>query len=517
MAFSLSHQLVRAARMPGTGNQVCDPDSEHTWRDVAERVALLAGAMKKLGVNSGDRVAILAMNSSEYLCLYFAIPWAGGVTVPVNIRLAPEEIIYWLDDSGSGVLLVDEAFVAVAQKIAPSLSSVAHIVYVGSGPTPDGMKNLQELTRDCLAIDDAGRADDDTALLFYTGGTTGKSKGVMLTHTGLIFNALQWAHAVGVGETDTLLVAIPMFHLAAGLNCIASMVLAARLVILPRFDAERTLQVIQEHKVTKAAFVPAVLDMLINHPAFASTDTSSLARITYGGAPMPLRILEQARKMLPHTRFYQIYGQTESGGVATCLAAEYHVLEGGDGNKMSTAGRPVVGTDLKIVSPENHELPPGAVGEICLRGPALTPGYWKLPEQTAALYSGDWLHTGDVGYLDADGFLTIVDRIKDMIISGGENVFAAEVEAVLYQHPAVAECAVIGIPSEQWGEQVHAVVRAKEGSAPSEQELIDFCRSKLAAYKCIRSVDFSDEPLPASSMNKILKRELRSRYREGRR
>lgn len=231
---------------------------------------------------------------------------------------------------------------------------------------------------------------------------------------------------------------------------------------------------------------------------------------------MPLRILEQAQKKLPHTRFYQIYGQTESGGVATCLAAEYHVLEGGDGNKMRTAGRPVVGTDLKIVSPENRELPPGAVGEICLRGPALTPGYWKLPEQTAALYSGDWLHTGDAGYLDSDGFLTIVDRIKDMIISGGENVFAAEVEAVLYQHPAVAECAVIGIPSEKWGEQVHAVVRAKEGSAPSEQELIDFCRSRLAAYKCIRSVDFSDEPLPASSMNKILKRELRSRYREGR-
>ena len=509
MTFSLSHQLVRAARIPSSTRQIHDPACEHTWHSLSERVARLAGALRSLGLERGDRVAILAMNSAEYLGLYFAIPWAGGICVPINIRLNPQEVVFWLNDSQSRILIVDDAFAEIAAMIRDQLRTVEHIVHLGDSAAPSRMHAMRELLDDSTPMDDAGRCDDDVALLLYTGGTTGTSKGVMLTHECFIFAALQWSHAVTVNASDTLLVAIPMFHLAAALNCIAAMMLAAELVILPRFDAKDTLKAIETQRVTKAAFVPAILELLIRSPSFDTTDVSSLKRITYGGAPMPAPILEYAQEKLPQVNFYQIYGQTECGGVATCLTPEYHVLEGSKSRKRNTAGKPVTGTDIRILAPDGTELPAGTAGEICLRGPSTSPGYWNLPALTESLYTDGWLHTGDVGFLDEDGFLTIIDRIKDMIISGGENVFAAEVENVLYQHSAVAQCAVIGIPSRKWGEQVHAVVRLIEGASVSERELMDFCRSRIAAYKSIRSVEFRDEPFPLSSMNKILKRELR--------
>jgi len=515
MLYSLSEQLLRAARQPGTA-RIHDSWSSTDWRGIADRVALMAGALRELGVAPGDRVAVLGANSIDYLCLYFAIPWAGAISVPVNTRLAPAEIIEQLEDSQSTVLLLDADFAPVAQLARERLPALREAVFLGTAAPPAGASSLEQRLARATPVADAGRCDEDVAVLFYTGGTTGRAKGVILTHRGVVVGTLQWAYTVGVSARDTLLVPIPMFHIAAGMNAIAAAMLAAGLVIQPRFDPERTLELIERHRVTKTALVPTALEMLISSPRFAQADVSSLVRMTYGGAPMPTRILELALQKLPHTRFYQIYGQTESGGVATCLLPEFHALTGEAGRKRRTAGRPVVGMDLRILDSAGGELPQGEVGEICLRGLALTPGYWNRPEQTAALCTDGWLRTGDAGFLDADGFLTIVDRVKDMIISGGENVYAAEVEAALYQHPAVAQCAVIGIPSERWGEEVHAVVHLHPQAAVGAEELIAFCRERIGAFKCPRSVSFRQEPLPATSLGKIRKNELRAAFPAGR-
>lgn len=514
MLYSLSEQLSRAARQSGAV-LAHDQHGSMGWPELAQRVALMAGVLRGLGLSPGDRVAVLGNNSLDYLCLYFAIPWAGGISVPVNTRLSAAEVIEQLEDSQSSVLLVDADFAAVAGKAAERLPGLRHVVCMGRGDAGPRSLSLEKLLAGAVAVPDAGRRDEDVAMIFYTGGTTGRAKGVMLSHRGFVVGTLQWAYTVGVGPGDTLLVPIPMFHIAAGMNAIAAVMLAAGLVILPRFDPEQALELIERHRVTKTALVPTALEMLISSPRFAQSDVSSLARMTYGGAPMPRRILELALDKLPQTRFYQIYGQTESGGVATCLSPEFHVLGGKAGSKRATAGRPVVGMDLRILDATGAELPRGEVGEICLRGHALTPGYWNRPEQTAALYRDGWLRTGDAGFLDADGFLTIVDRVKDMIISGGENVYAAEVEAALYQHPAVAQCAVIGIPSERWGEEVHAVVRLHEGAGASAGELMAFCREHIGAYKCPRSVSFRREPLPMTSLGKIRKDELRRPFWAG--
>lgn len=514
MLYSLSEQLSRAARQAGTV-LVHDHSCSMDWSAVARRVALMAGALRGLGLAPGDRVAVLGNNSLDYLCLYFAIPWAGAISVPINTRLSAAEIIEQLEDSQSSLLLVDAGFAAVAGEAAGRLPALRDIVFMGQADIPPQSRSLEQLLAGAVAVPDAGRRDEDVAVLFYTGGTTGRAKGVMLSHRGLVVGTLQWAYTVGVGSRDTLLVPIPMFHIAAGMNAIAAAMLAAGLVIQPRFDPEQTLELIERHRVTKTALVPTALEMLISSPHFAQSDVSSLARMTYGGAPMPRRILELALGKLPQTRFYQIYGQTESGGVATCLLPEFHALGGEAGSKRTTAGRPVVGMDLRILDAEGVELPHGEVGEICLRGHALTPGYWNRPGQTAALYRDGWLRTGDAGFLDEDGFLTIVDRVKDMIISGGENVYAAEVEAVLYQHPAIAQCAVIGIPSERWGEEIHAVVHLHAGASATDEELMAFCRGHIGAFKCPRSISFRCEALPVTSLGKIRKNELRASFWTG--
>ncbi len=515
MLYSLSEQLMRAARQSRAA-RVHDHVGSMDWQGIAQRVALMAGVLRDLGVAPGDRVALLGHNSIDYLCLYFAIPWAGAISVPVNTRLSTAEVIEQLEDSQSSVLLADTEYSAVAQAARERLPLLRHIVCMGRAAAPSGMQSMEQLLAGVAPAADAGRRDDDVAILFYTGGTTGRSKGVMLTHQGVVVGTLQWAYTVGVGAEDTLLIAIPMFHIAAGMNAIAAVMLAAGLVIQPRFDPPAVLELIARHRVSKTALVPTALEMLITSPGFARADVSSLTRITYGGAPMPTRILELALQKLPHTRFYQIYGQTESGGVATCLLPGYHVLGGEAGHKRHTAGQPVVGMDLRILDADGEELPRGEVGEICLRGLALTPGYWNRAEQTAALYTDGWLRTGDAGFLDADGFLTIVDRVKDMIISGGENVYAAEVEGVLYQHPAVAQCAVIGIPSERWGEEIHAVVLLHAGGSAGAEEQMAFCRERIGAFKCPRSVSFRQEPLPATSLGKIRKNELRAPFWAGR-
>ena len=510
--YSFAQLIRRAATVNRHGLASCFQGHRRSWADTCERVQRIAGALRYLGIDNGDRVAILAANSDSYFQWLFAIPWAGGVVVPINVRLSIEEIVHCLDDSGSCMLIVDDAFLGIAQELQGRLQTVERMVYAGSKSMPRDYAALEELLTECAPAADAGRGGNNLFALYYTGGTTGRSKGVMLTHEGIIINSLQWALEIGVGRHDILLIVAPMFHLVGGLNSVAAAVLGAGVCLLPRFEVRTLLQTIASQKVTKAALVPTMMNAIVSHPDISGFDLSSLRRISYGGAPISESLLRRTLQVMPHVKLYQVYGQTEGGPNISILKPEYHGLADGASARLASAGQPIVGSEVVILGENDNALGSGRVGEICVRGLTISPGYWNMPEETAQAQRGGWLHTGDAGYLDEDGFLFIVDRVKDMIITGGENVYSQEVENVLLGHPAVAECAVFGIPDERWGERVHAVIRLREGYSPDRDELIAHCRQHLAAYKCIRSVDFRAEPFPLSGANKILKRELRAPY-----
>lgn len=512
--LSLTQFPRRAARINGNGVATICGDRQRTWSVVLDRIKRAAGMLQGLGLENNDRVAILAPNSDTYLEYLFSVNWAGGVLVPLNTRLAAPEIADWINDSDAKFLVVSEAFVEVVSAIREQFNSVQHVIYMGEEETPAGYLSHEELLLESPAAADAGRGGPDLAALFYTGGTTGRSKGVMITHEGLYINILQWITGVGVTADERFLIIPPMFHAAGGENSIAVAALAATAFIMPQFDALGALRAIDRERLTKLPLVATMLDMVINHPQIAEFDVSSVRKITYGASPIHERILKRSLEVFPQAEFCQVFGQTEGGPTVTVLPPKYHVTEGPDAGKLKSAGLPIIGVDLVILDEQDQELPSGETGEICVRGPGVSPGYWKLPDITAEALRGGWMHTGDAGYLDEDGFLYIADRIKDMIISGGENVYPAEVEAVLMKHSAIAECAVIGIPSKKWGEQVHAIVRLEEALSLDEEALISYCREYLAGYKCIRSVTFTDQPFPLSAANKVLKRELRKPYWE---
>lgn len=509
--YSLSQVLRRAALVNRNGIASRFQGHRTSWQQTLERVQKIAAVLLELGLAPGDRVAILAGNGETYFQLIFAIPWAGGVAVPLNTRLGPEEMLHCVNDSGSRFLLVDDAFADMAAKLPAGTHTIEQVLHMG-GATPPGEHSLEALVRDASPVADAGCGGSDLFALYYTGGTTGRSKGVMLTHDGAVINSLQWALEVGVGRDDLLLIVAPMFHLVGGLNSIAAGVLAAGVCMMPRFEVDTLLKLVVSERVTKIALVPTMMTAILAHPDIATYDLSSLRRISYGGSPITETLLRQTLEIMPHVQLYQVYGQTEGGPTISILKPEYHLPGPHGEGKLRSAGQPIAGTEVAILDETDAPLPAGQVGEIGIRGLTVSPGYWNLPEQTAEACRSGWLHTGDAGYFDGDGFLYIVDRIKDMIITGGENVYSQEVENVLGAHPAVAECAVFGVPDEQWGERVHAVVRLRIGASAAADELMTHCRKTLAAYKCVRSIDFRTEPFPLSGANKILKRELRAPF-----
>ncbi len=353
---------------------------------------------------------------------------------------------------------------------------------------------------------------DDLSGIFYTGGTTGRSKGVMLSHASLVFHALNIVGDLHFSHTTNWLHAGPMFHLSDGAATFAVTAACGSHCFIPRFEPIAYLNAVQTYRATDSVCIPTMLNMLINHPEFRKFDLSTLRGILYGGAPMPLALLQRAVEALPNVGFTQAYGQSEASPILTLLTRDFHEMTRFGAEKMQTAGRVVMGCEIRIVDPEDRSLPAGEIGEICGRGPNVMLGYWNLPDQTATALRGGWLHTGDAGMLDDHGFLHVVGRMKDMIISGGENVYAAEVEAALYQHPAILECAVIAVPDEFWGERVHAVLRLRPEHSTSAEELLAHCKGLIAGYKCPRSFEFRSEPFPLSGAGKIQKSELRARY-----
>jgi acyl-CoA synthetase (AMP-forming)/AMP-acid ligase II len=487
-----------------------------TFRTFADRVARLAGALQSLGMRPGDRVAMLSLNSDRYLEYQMAVPWGGGVLNPCNTRWSAAEILYSLDDSGSTILLVDDTFRPFVEQFRRDSRTLHEVVYCGDGDTPAGMHGYETLLVEADAVPDVARRGEDLAGIFYTGGTTGFPKGVMLSHNNLCSAALALLCEGLAAPGGTYLHAAPMFHLADMGFSLVHWAAGNAHTIVPVFNAESVLEALERDRVTHALLVPTMIQMLVDHPAMRKRrDLSALKTIIYGASPISEAVLERAMATLPGVGFVQAYGMTELAPLATVNPAYYHTVEGRKLGKLRAAGRAGYCVELRIVDEHDREVARGTVGEIVVRGPNVMQGYWNKPEQTAAVLRDGWMHTGDGAYMDADGFVFIADRLKDMIISGGENVYSAEVENALAQHDAVAACAVIGVPSEQWGESVHAVVVLKPGVAISAEALITHCKKLIAGYKCPRSVEFVDA-LPISGAGKVLKTKLRERFWQGR-
>ena len=509
--FSMTQLVKRLAQTDPQMIATQDGDRVQTWSELSHRLACFAGGLQKLGVGDDTTVAILALNSDRYFEFMFAVPWAGGVFQPVNTRLAPPEVVYWLNDSDAKVLLVDSTFAPMVAQIRDQLPNVDHYVFVDESELPDYCISYSDVVS-ADPVPDAGRAGDDVAGLFYTGGTTGRSKGVMLTHNNLVINSMQGIPLLNALPGDRILHVAPMFHIADACVCLSSAIIGGSNYFQPGFDPIATMEGIQGHQIERMILVPTMVNMFVNHPSIGDYDLGSLRTVLYGASPMPEAVIKKAMQELPKAAFYQAYGQTEAAPIITVLAWERHTFEGPLAGKMKAAGQAVPGIDLVVMDDDHNIVEPGVVGEVCMRGPNIMKGYRNMEEQTANTIVDGWLHTGDGGYIDEDGYLFIVDRVKDMIISGGENVYSAEVENAIYQHAGVNQCAVIGIPHEKWGEQVHAIVVPHEGQTIAENEMIEHCKGLIAGFKCPRSVTFQADPLPLSGAGKILKTELRKPY-----
>ena len=513
--MQITSMIRRAAQINPNGIATIFEGRQQSWSEMLDRVARLAGALQAAGMKPGDRVALLSLNSDRFIEYYFAVVWGGGAMMPMNIRWAAAECAYALNDAGAEILIVDDAFKGLGAQIKPQVPGLHTMIYAGDSDTPDGMVNYEEILTATDPAPDAGRSGDDLAGVFYTGGTTGFPKGVMLSHTNFFVGGVSNAHEINMQAGTVYLHAAPMFHIADLIWFSAVTFMAGTHVVIPMFTPDGTLAAIEKHRPSQVLLVPVMLQMVLQSEKLAQTDVSSLKQIAYGASPITEAVLIKAFKAFPNASFIQAFGQTELSPVATILSPDYHVLEGPKSGKLRSAGRPTLICEIRIVDENHAEVPNGDVGQIAVKGPNAMLGYWNKPEVTAETIIDGWVMTGDAGYIDEDGFIFLMDRVKDMIVSGGENVYSAEVENALGQHPDVATSAVIGIPSEQWGESVHAIVILHPGATPSVEELQAHCHTVIAGYKCPRTIDFRTEPFPLSGANKVLKTELRKPFWEG--
>jgi acyl-CoA synthetase (AMP-forming)/AMP-acid ligase II len=491
---------------------VLDGETTFTYGQHLERVCRLAGGLhRELGVRRGERFAVMALNGHQFLELYHASFLGGTVINPLNLRLAPKELSFIIQDSGSRVCFTDAFFAPMIDAVRAE-AGIDKVVLIGAGDVPHDVAY-----EDVVA---AGTPDlppepdeDDVAILMYTGGTTGLPKGVVLDNRALMLDIYKVATRWSMDENFVYLHQTPMFHAASLGAILACPAVGGQTTFVPVFQPAAVLDVIERHQVNMTVMVPTMVAMLLDHPDFKTERLSSLRILTYGASPMPTALLERVLRMFPDMQLFQGYGMTENCGLLTCLGPEEH-RQGG--NLLRSAGRPMPGSVVSIQDVEGNILPPGENGEVCAQAGNYMREYWNRPEETTAAFRGGWYHTGDAGYVDEDGYLYLVDRVKDMIVTGGENVYSAEVENAISSHPAVAQVAVIGIPSEQWGEAVLAIVVPKPESEVTEDEIKAWSRERIAGYKVPKTVEFRSEPLPLSGAMKVLKRELRAAYWEGR-
>ncbi|MFA5886130.1 MAG: AMP-binding protein, partial [Acidimicrobiia bacterium] len=462
-------QLLPSLDRYGDKTTILDGEYRSTHAEHVARTLRLASSLhKELGVGRSDRFAVMSLNGHQYLEQYHAAFLGAGVINPLNLRLAPAELEYILFDSGAKVVFTDAWFAGVIDQVRKA-AGIDTVVLVGEGDAPHDVKYEDLIDAGAAVVPDEPD-EDDPAILMYTGGTTGLPKGVLLDQRAEMLNLYHALMQWHFGEHDTALHQTPMFHAASMGAILAMPIVGAVSTFVPVFNPEQVLDVIERDQVTCTVMVPTMIGMLLQHPSFEPERLASLKMLTYGASPMPVALLEQLLSMYPTLDIYQGYGMTESAAVLTCLGPEEHRAGGA---LLRSAGRALRGVALSIQDDDGTDLPAGETGEVCARGGNYMTAYWNKPEATEEVFRGGWYHTGDAGYLDDKGYLFLVDRVKDMIVTGGENVYSVEVENAIATHPGVAQVAVIGVPSAQWGEAVHAIVVPQEGATLTEDEIIE--------------------------------------------
>ena len=477
-----------------------------TWSETRDRVSGVAAGLRDLGLDTGDRVGLLTLNSARHLELWFAIPEGGMVMNDLNYRLAVEELVFIANDSNIKVLFVDDTFLDAGRQVIERCDDMHTLVHMGPGTSPpDGT-----LAYDALAatpertFPDIASGGDALAAIFYTGGTTGLPKGAMLTHGNIFWNSIN----VCFGEdtmTTTTLTCAPLFHIG-GLNVTTLLSLAkgVEVVLLRSFEPGEVLRLIEEHKVGSMFGAPTMFLMMAQHENFEKTDLSTISTLICGGAPVPVPLIETYGKR--DVSFCQGYGLTETAPFASLLSSDLAMV------KVGSAGKAPMFTEVRIVDENNNSVAAGVHGEVCIKGPNVMKGYWNRPDATAeAIDELGWFHSGDIGYLDDEDFLYLCDRVKDMVITGGENVYPAEIESILYGHPAVLEVAVIGLPDEKWGEAVTAVAVLEDGATLDLEELRAYAGESLARYKLPSELRIIDM-LPRNPAGKVQKFKLKEQF-----
>lgn len=501
MSINIGSYLTnRAGLNPDREAIVCE-GVRQTWSEANAEANRLAHAMKRLGVEHGDRVALLALNEPEYLSMFYGLAKIGAVLVPINYRIAPPEMQYILEDCGAKVLVFGPEYVETVDSFRNDIPA-DKLVALGDSP-PDWALSYRELTGS-EPTDEPGLegGDDDVLSILYTSGTTGRPKGAMLTHRNYSVGTTNILATVGdLGETALLV--LPLFHIGGLANVPLGPQANIRCVLLKSLDPKRFLELIEEEKVNVFGSVPVLLQILKMVPNWEQYDWSSVKMVFVYAAPLPVVLLEEYAAAGIEVR--NLYGLTESCGMGTVIDGEHSLLKAG------SCGLPEFLSEIKLVDDAGKEVGPEELGEILIRGDFVMKGYWNKPDATAESIRDGWLHTGDIGRRDSDGFLYIMDRKKDMIISGGENIYPAEIEDLLMRHPRIQDAGVIGYPDELWGEAVKAVVVVAPGETLTEEEVIDYTKGKIGKFKIPKSVVFA-EALPRTPTGKILKRELRDQF-----
>jgi long-chain acyl-CoA synthetase len=511
-------ELVYHRQLLATASRLADKPAffdgpyRATYGEHVDRVLRLADGLRaELGVGRGDRFAVMALNGHQYEELYHAAFLGAGVVNPLNLRLAPKELAFILSDSETKVCFTDATFAPLIDGVRGE-AEIERVVLIGEGDVPHDVR-YEDLIAAGKPIVPQEPDEDDPVVLMYTGGTTGLPKGVLLDQRAQMLNMYHVAVRWGMNEDFVYLHQTPMFHAASMGGILGIPASGGVSTFVPMFEPKAVLDAIESRRVSMTVMVPTMIGMLLDHPDFAVDRMASLEVLTYGASPMPGVLLERILELFPDLDLFQGYGMTECSAVLTALGPEEH-RRGGE--LLRSAGRPVAGVVLSIQDAEGKSLPPRETGEVCARAGNFMREYWKRPDETAEAFRGGWYHTGDAGYLDENGYLYLVDRVKDMVVTGGENVYSVEVENAIATHPAVAQVAVIGIPDDRWGEAVHAIVVLKPDAAATEDDLKAHARERIAGYKLPKSIEFSDAPLPLSGALKVLKRELREPYWEGR-
>ncbi|MFI7706790.1 long-chain-fatty-acid--CoA ligase [Nonomuraea sp. NPDC049480] len=514
--MTISDQLARHARSSPDAVALRMDGAGRTYGQLDARVDRLAGALRARGVERGDRVVVMTFNGLEMVEVFFACARVGAVCVPVNFRLQADEVAYQLSDSGAVLAVVDAGLAATFARAWKNAPAVRHCLAVGEPVV--GMERYEDALRDAPeegagTVADAVAGLHAPAFIMYTSGTTGRPKGAVLTHYNLAVQTMsRFAHVGVPSDCRVWLINTPLFHIGGLAALLSSVLVGARTVIArsSRFDPMETVDLLEREGVGYCFLVPAQWQAVCDVPGIEGRDLSALRIISWGAAPATKALLLRMIETFPGARLLSMFGQTECGAVSTVLLGEDAV------RKIGSVGTPLVNTEVRIVDGQMNDVPRGEIGEIVYRGPSIMTGYWNKPAETAEAFAGGWFHSGDLVRQDEDGYIYVVDRLKDMIISGGENIYSAEVEEAIAAHPKVAEVAVVGVPDERWGETPLAVVVPFPASeSPTAEEIDQWCRSRLAAYKVPRRLAVVAD-LPRNASGKVRKNELRQAYGQAR-